>query len=83
MEESRFWSFIETAWQAAGGKIKVRQKLAAGKLSDEKAEELLDALDDMLAALREQLEKLPAAELVAFDRVLEKQLYDIDRAEIQ
>jgi hypothetical protein len=83
MDVSRFWALIETAWQAVGGKAKVRQKLAEGKLSEDKAEELLEALEEVIPALREQLELLSAADLLAFDRILERKLYDIDRAEIQ
>lgn len=83
MDETRFWSLIETAWQAVGGKAKARQKLAAGKLSDEKAEELVEALGAVVPALREQLDRLPADELLAFDRLLERKLYDIDRQEVQ
>jgi Protein of unknown function (DUF4240) len=83
MDESRFWSLIESSWKAAGGKIKVRQKLAEGKLSDEKAEELLETLEEVIPALQVQLDELSAEELVAFDRILERKLYDIDRAEIQ
>ena len=83
MDDSRFWAMIESAWQAVGGKLKVRQNLADGKLSDEKAEELLESLEDVIAALRENLSHLSAADLLTFDRILERKLYDIDRAEIQ
>ena len=83
MEDSRFWAMIETAWQVVGGKVKVRQKLADGKLSEEKAEELLEALEEVILALHEQLTRLSAADLLAFDRILERKLYEIDRAEIQ
>lgn len=83
MDEARFWSMIESAWKAAGGHTRARQRLAEGKLSEERAEELVDATEEMLPALREELAKLPADELLAFDRILERKLYDIDRAEIQ
>jgi hypothetical protein len=83
MDESRFWSLIESAWQSAGGKTKTRQKLAAGKLSTERAEALVEALEEVIPALRAQLDRLSAAELLAFDRILERKLYDIDRAEVQ
>jgi Protein of unknown function (DUF4240) len=33
--------------------------------------------------LRKRLERLSADELLAFDRILERKLYDIDRAEVQ
>ena len=83
MDESRFWAMIETAWKAVGGKLKVRQKLADGNLSEEKAEELLEVLEQVIPALRGNLNQLSAADLLAFDRILERKLYDIDRAEIQ
>jgi hypothetical protein len=83
MNESRFWSLIESAWQSVGGKTKTRQQLAAGKLSEEKAEALVEQLEEVIAALRGQLDQLSAKELLAFDRILERKLYDIDRAEIQ
>ena len=52
MTEKRFWSLIESAWQVVGGKVKARQKLALGKLSEEKAEELMEALEEVIPALR-------------------------------
>lgn len=83
MDESRFWEMIESAWKVCGGKLQARQKLAAGKLSEDKAEELLESLEEVIPALREQLDLLSAGELLAFDRILARKLYDIDRAEIQ
>ena len=84
MDEDRFWSMIEGAWQVVGGKLQERQQLAAGKLSAEKAEELIESLEeDVIPALREQLEQLSAPDLLAFDRILERKLYDLDRAEVQ
>jgi hypothetical protein len=83
MDENRFWSLIELAWQAAGGKTKTRQKLAEGKLPEERAEALVEALDEVVAALRGQLDQLSKDELFRFDRILERKLYDIDRQEIQ
>lgn len=83
MDESRFWSLIEVAWGAVGGKAKPRQKLAAGTLSEERAYALQEVLEEKVTpALREQLAGLPAADLMEFDRVLERKLYDIDRADI-
>lgn len=83
MNEERFWAMIETAWDAAGGKAKQRQKLAEGTLSESGAFALQEALEgDVVPALREQLDALPAAELLAFDRVLERKLYDIDRSDV-
>jgi hypothetical protein len=83
VDENRFWSMIEAAWGAAGGKIKPRQRLAEGKLPAGRAYALQETLlEDVVPALREQLAGLPADELLAFDRILERRLYDIDRADI-
>ncbi len=43
---------------------------------------LEEALDEVIPALRDQLSGLPADELLEFDRILERKLYDIDRADI-
>ena len=83
MDETRFWALIESAWKIIGGKVKSRQKLADGKLSEDKAEDLIESLEEVIPALREQLSELSASVLLAFDRILERKLYDIDRAEIQ
>jgi hypothetical protein len=83
MDDNRFWAMIESAWKTVGGKAKARQRLAEGKLSEEKAEELLEVLEEVIAALRDSLSELSAADLLAFDRILERKLYDIDRAAIQ
>jgi hypothetical protein len=83
MNDDRFWAMIENAWQSVGGKSKSRQALALGKLSEEQAEGLVESCDEVAQALREELGNLPADELMAFDRILERKLYDIDRADVQ
>ncbi len=84
MDEKRFWSMIEAAWAAAGGKAKPRQRLAAGRLSEEGAYSLQETLEEeVVPALQGQLAGLSAEELLAFDRLLERKLYDIDRADVQ
>ena len=82
MKEKRFWSLIEAAWQSVGGKVKDRQKLAAGELSEAKAGSHGVAGGGHPGADR-LLDNLTAPELLEFDRILERKLYDIDRAEIQ
>jgi hypothetical protein len=83
MDDTRFWSLIESAWKSVGGKAKARQDLADGDFADDEVETLNESLAEVIPALREQLDQLPAAELLAFDRILEWKLYDIDRAEVQ
>jgi hypothetical protein len=82
MHENEFWSMIESAWQPVGGKTKDRAKLAQGKLSEDKANELWECLEEVMPALREDLDRLSAEDLLAFDRILERKLFEIDRAEI-
>jgi hypothetical protein len=83
MNEERFWSMIEKAWDSVGGFKKERTKLAKGKLPEDEADELAGAVDEMAAALREQLSALKKEDLHELDRILERKLYDIDRVEIQ
>jgi hypothetical protein len=82
VDENRFWSLIESAWRSAGGKTAERRRLAAGRLPESQAFALEDALDEVIPALKAQLDRLSAEELLAFDRILERKLYDIDRAEV-
>src|SRR4051812_10544756 len=83
MDEKRFWSMIEDAWQDVEGAAALRTRLVRGKLGEEGAEELAQlALDGFVFALQSALERLHQAELLAFDRILERKLYDIDRADI-
>ena len=82
MDENRFWSMIEGAWNAIGGYVDVREQLAEGGDSENLAYSLDDALGLFIAAPRTELAKLPADELLAFDRILERKLYHIDRADI-
>jgi hypothetical protein len=74
MGEKVFWSLIEFAWEAVGGKVKARQQLAEGKLTAGRAYALADSLDDVIEALTGQLDRLSAEELLAFDRTLEHKL---------
>jgi len=87
-EEARFWSLIEDAWAAQSPAINAT-RLALAKREpggDDDAggeiEEALDGVEEGLRAVFEN-EDFPKDELVAMDRVLERKLYEIDRADIQ
>ena len=82
MGDKCFWELIEFAWAAVGGKVEDRQKLAAGKLPEEGARALRESLGEVMAVLTSQLDQLSAEELMAFDRILEQKLYDIDRSDV-
>jgi hypothetical protein len=83
MNEDLFWSMIEDAWKTAGSMTKERQLLSQGKLSEEKAEELVEALEEVIPSLLATLEQLSQNDLLAFDQILERKLFEIDRAEVQ
>src|SRR6187551_387473 len=86
MDEARFWSMIEAAWARVPKAILAERRALAERDPDERGEvssDLEGALDGVLERLRVALDALPADELLAFDRILERKLYAIDRAEIQ
>jgi len=83
MNEPRFWEMIEAAWSEAGHLVKERDEIASGTYSEDSLDEVFEVLDEMVAALRGQLEALSEADLLEFDRILERKLYEIDRSEIQ
>ena len=83
MNETRFWSMIEAAWSAVGGHIEAREQLTKGEDSEHNAHSLNNAVGSFIAALKVQLAELQREELLTFDRILERKLYDIDRADIQ
>ncbi len=83
MDETKFWDLIEKAWQAVGGRNIERNKLSKGKLSEDKVDALLDALEDVIPALQSSLDALSRDDLLAFDQILERKLYELDREEVQ
>lgn len=82
-EESRFWSLIESAWEQVGAEPSARRKALIERESDDEAYAIDAFLGEFLHNLRVLSENLSSAELTDLDRVLERKLYDIDRAAIQ
>jgi hypothetical protein len=78
MDEQEFWRILEVAWSAAP--IEARQR-PPGKGDLEAVDTALEST--VIPALRRILHDLPAAELAAFDRVLERKLFDLDRVDVQ
>ena len=83
MTETQFWNLLEEAWNEAGGLSAQRASLARPSASEEALEEVSIALEEMIPALAARLEQIDKQELLSFDRILERKLYDIDREEIQ
>lgn len=83
MNESNFWEAIEAAWKKAGGFVEERHEIAVGSYSEESLEGVTGALDGMIEALRGKLSAMDKDDLLNFDRLLERKLYELDRSEIQ
>src|SRR5262249_10997212 len=73
---------IEGAWGGVGGETESRDGLAEGRRPPGAASSLRRSLDTVIPALEQQLARLSADDLLGFDRILERKLYDIDRADI-
>jgi hypothetical protein len=82
VDEPRFWSLIELAWQPVAEAGEFRRHLAGRKLTWEQSKELRSPLRAFVQALQQELDQLPPEELLAFDPILERKLYDLDRAEV-
>ncbi|MDT0528133.1 DUF4240 domain-containing protein [Micromonospora sp. DSM 115977] len=84
-EEARFWALVEEAWERLGDEpAALRRALptrdpAAG---DEGLYAIDAWLDRFLDNLRQLAEGLSSRELTDLDRVLERKLHDIDRADV-
>ncbi len=84
-DEARFWALVESAWEPLGPEPRaIRRALAerdpaAGGVD-------IYAIDASLPAFLDNLRTLGAdlssEELTALDRVMERKLYDVDRADI-
>ena len=73
---------IENAWRAVSAKTELRRRLALGDPDDNEVDELMEDLEDVIPSLRDALEKLEKEDLLQFDRILERKLYEIDRADV-
>ncbi len=87
MNETTFWDMIEQAWEAVAPKLKPRRfKIAVQKGFKEPNElgmELSDVVSsDLVEHLTEKLRAISKEDLLAFDRILEQKMYDIDREDI-
>jgi hypothetical protein len=82
-EEARFWSMVEDAWEQVGAEPSARRKALAERDGDDDAYALDAYLGEFLENLRALSTDLSSEELTALDRVVERKLYDIDRADVQ
>ncbi|MEO6775017.1 MAG: DUF4240 domain-containing protein [Kofleriaceae bacterium] len=86
-EEARFWSLIDDAWATQSAEVNAARKALATRDPDTEIDNAAvdEALDAVLVGLHAAFanEDFPEQELVAMDRVLERKLYDVDRADVQ
>lgn len=79
-DESRFWNIIESAWERVGAESDTLRKELTTRPAD--AATLEKHLGEFLDQLRVLGDGQSADELTALDRVLERKMYDLDRADI-
>ncbi|MEH0842841.1 DUF4240 domain-containing protein [Micromonospora sp. CPCC 205711] len=85
-DEERFWALVEAAWARLGPEAATQRRALAERDPDDDGDDeyAVDAwLDPFLGQLRELCVDLSARELTDLDRVVERKLYDIDRADVQ
>jgi hypothetical protein len=84
-DETRFWALLEAAWAPLGDDVNQARRALAGRTPGSGMDTSIvgNARTAFLDGLTGQCRGLPDDELVSLDRVLERKLYDIDRADIQ
>ncbi|WP_430779794.1 DUF4240 domain-containing protein [Actinoplanes sp. G11-F43] len=85
-DEDRFWSLIESAWASLGPEpAAIRHRLLHRGPDHDEGDlySLGPWLDPFLDRLRAMSADLSSIELTDLDRVLERKLFDIDRADVQ
>jgi hypothetical protein len=81
--EDRFWGMIESAWTPLGSDVNdVRHHLAAGTRGSDDVSLVDRSMDALLANLAAQSVDLSAKDLAGLDLILERKLYDLDRADL-
>ncbi|WP_433389331.1 DUF4240 domain-containing protein [Micromonospora sp. KLBMP9576] len=84
--EARFWALVESAWQRLGDEPAAHRRALLTRAPGANGGDVyaIDAwLDRFLDSLRQLTAGLSSPELTDLDRVLERKLYDIDRADVQ
>lgn len=92
MDEARFWQLIDAAWHSDPrlqrfqrevlATVDSAEKQAAWLQSEAAAEAAIPQEELLIETLRSHLAALTKAELLQFDRIMERKLYEIDRADI-
>ncbi|WFE61964.1 DUF4240 domain-containing protein [Micromonospora sp. WMMD714] len=84
-EEARFWDLVEAAWERLGPEAAAlrRALLTRDPAADDDSASALDTWRDaFLDQLGQLCADLSSPDLTDLDRVVERKLYDIDRADV-
>ena len=81
MNENIFWELIEYCWEPFN--MDETRRLAISKPTPQVLQSLSEVLNNqIILLLDEELDKLSKEDLLLFDQILERKLYDIDREEL-
>ena len=85
MNETQFWKIIDSAWKASP-ELLAHRKSALRTISDPESKDEHEAyIEDeerFINVIKQHLDQLSADDLLSFDRILERKLYDIDREDV-
>ena len=81
MNENIFWELIEKCWKPFN--MEETRRLAISKPTPQVLQSLSKVLNNqIILLLEEELDKLSKEDLIHYDEILERKLYDIDREEL-
>jgi len=85
-EEERFWELVEAAWASSGAEVARARRALANRAPGAGSQEPLAVVEGALEAFLEELTARnrgsSSEELTALDRVVERKLHEIDRADV-
>jgi len=82
--EQEFWQLIENVWELFEEPNQIRRKIIEQGGTPELLKKASNALNQVIVpVIEEKLRSFTKDNLIAFDQVLEKKLYDIDREDVQ
>lgn len=83
-DEARLWALVEAAWAPLGPEVRQARQELVNPLSSSRADISLvkGALPAFLGILAGCSRRLPADELTRLDRVVERKLWELDRADV-
>lgn len=82
--ESQFWELIENAWEQFEVPNQIRQQIVKEGGTPKTLPAASQALNELVIPVIEtKLKSFSKEDLIAFDQILERKLYNIDREEVQ